>query len=112
MKSDKNPMEQIVRLLNVLYCPIKDQAKFSEPLPKNLLAEIKSYISSIDSGEVQFCNSCNMFCVILDSGTNYSNTLYAELKPHMKFLIDVAKDKIGNWRKNACILLAKLSLNA
>lgn len=30
----------------------------------------------------------------------------------MKFLIEVAKDKIGNWRKNASILLAKLSLNA
>ena len=30
----------------------------------------------------------------------------------MKFLIGVAKDKVGNWRKNSSILLAKLSLNA
>ncbi len=30
----------------------------------------------------------------------------------MKYLIEVAKDKVGNWRKNACTLLAKLSLNA
>lgn len=50
--------------------------------------------------------------MILDTGTENGKKMYAELKPNMKFLIDVAKDKIGNWRKNASILLAKLSLNA
>lgn len=105
-------MEQIVRLLNVIYCPIKGQPKFSTPLPKNLMAEIKCYISSIESGENLFCNSCNLFCVILDSASEYSDVIYVQLKPHMKYLIEVAKDKVGNWRKNACTLLAKLSLNA
>lgn len=53
-----------------------------------------------------------MFSIILDTNTEFSKKMYIELKPHMKFLIDVAKDKVGNWRKNASILLAKLSLNA
>lgn len=37
--------------------------------------------------------------------------LYPELKSNIVFLISIAKDKIGNFRKNASILLAKLSIN-
>lgn len=50
MKGDKNPMEHIVRLLNIMYMPIENHPRFSEPLPKNLLTELKSYISSIENG--------------------------------------------------------------
>jgi len=49
--------------------------------------------------------------VILDNKTDYNTKLYEELKGNIKYLIEVAKDKIGNWRKNAAILLAKLSMN-
>jgi hypothetical protein len=29
----------------------------------------------------------------------------------MKRLVDISKDKIGNWRKNSAILIAKCSSN-
>ena len=35
--------------------------------------------------------------------------MYEKFIDVIPFLITVAKDKIGNWRKNASILLAKLS---
>ena len=52
-----------------------------------------------------------MFGLILDHSPASKSVVYAELKPNIKFLISVAKDKVGNWRKNASILLAKLSIN-
>ena len=48
---------------------------------------------------------------MLDSSIASRPAVYLELKPVIKFLISVAKDKVGNWRKNASILLAKLSIN-
>lgn len=58
-----------MRLLNVMYLPIQGQPKFAEPLPKNLLADFKQNISNLESGEILFCNTCNLFSVILDSQT-------------------------------------------
>jgi hypothetical protein len=47
LKMDKNPMEQVVRILNMLYMPIANcPDRFSEPLPETLLTELKSYIST------------------------------------------------------------------
>jgi hypothetical protein len=52
-----------------MYLPIQGQPKFAEPLPKNLLADFKQNISNLESGEILFCNTCNLFSVILDSQT-------------------------------------------
>ena len=104
-------MEQIVRTLNIMYMGIQGKEAFTDIFPENLLQECKKYISSLEYGEMLFCNTCNLFGVILDNSPNNKPKIYSELKPVMKFLIDVAKDKVGNWRKNSSILLAKLSIN-
>ena len=48
---------------------------------------------------------------ISPSAQRNKDLVMRSLKVNMKFLIEVAKEKVGNWRKNASILLAKLSLN-
>lgn len=64
-----------------------------------------------------FCNTCNLFGVIIDSvnvdneGEKNKSLILKNVKENMKFLIEVAKEKVGNWRKNASILLAKMSMN-
>ena len=80
-------------------------------MPGKLFNEIKGYLSKDEKNEILFCNSSNLFCLLLEIPTNYKEILYKELKPYMKGLIEMAKDRIGNWRKNSAILLAKLSLN-
>lgn len=80
-------------------------------MPANLLAQCKSYISTLECGETIFCNTCNLFGLVLESVPAFKPKVYSELKPVIKFLIEVAKDKVGNWRKNSSILLAKLSMD-
>ena len=43
-------MEQIVKILNIMYMGIQGKGPFMEPLPEKLFIQMKIYISSLDSG--------------------------------------------------------------
>ena len=106
LKEYKEPkvMEQLIRLLNLLYSPLEvhenggtRKVVMVEPLPQPLFALLKANIGSLDSGEIIFCNSCNLFCVIIDAASvdpaaeANKGFVLKNIRDNMKFLIEVAK---------------------
>ena len=67
------------------------------------------FLSIDEKNEILFCNTANFFSVLLDIDFDYRKLIYKELKGKIVELIEIAKDRIGNWRKNSAILLGKLS---
>ena len=62
-----------------------------------------------EKNEILFCNTANFFSLLLDIDFDYRQYIYKQLKRKIVELIQISKDRIGNWRKNSAILLGKLS---
>lgn len=73
---------------------------------KAIIAHIKTFIAS--DAETNFCNACNLAQYFNDCKPELL-AAYTDVIPR---LIDVCGNKIGNYRKNAAIFLAKLAKNA
>jgi hypothetical protein len=56
-------MAQIVKILNVLFL-IKN-IEFSGTIPSNLFKALSNYIKNNESHEAIFCNTCNLFGILL-----------------------------------------------
>jgi hypothetical protein len=58
-----------------------------------------------------FCNTANLFGVLAQSSLSTKDKVFEQVALGMKRLVEISKDKIGNWRKNGAILIAKCSSN-
>ena len=80
-----------------------------EPSSK-MLKHLLSYFQD-PNNEVLFCNTCNLFGIWVAPENKWRSTIFSIMEPHIKGLIHIAKQKIGNWRKSAAILLGKLAMD-
>ena len=107
----RNNMVQIVRILNSLY--MKDnhsEYNFSEKPTDKLLTHLSACLNKEEQSEMLFCNTCNLFSIWVDTPSLVWKSLILKLlKPRIRELVYVAKEKTGNWRKNSALLLAKMS---
>lgn len=111
----KNPVEkcnmtQVVKILNLLYTPENGLALTAE-IPPKLFAVLSKYVNDNLVHENLFCNTANLFGVIAMSKLEFKEKVYEQVASGMKRLVEISKDRIGNWRKNAAILIAKCSSN-
>lgn len=59
--------------------------------------------------ELLFCNACNLFGIIIDKKNALSEKVLVVLRPAISKLVEIAKERVGNWRKSAAIMLGKSS---
>ena len=103
-------MSQIVKLLNILYTPVNGVSLQAE-IPSKLFTVLSIYVRDNLVHENLFCNTANLFGVLGQSNLSTKEKVYEQVALGMKRLVEISKDKIGNWRKNAAILIAKCSSN-
>ena len=101
-------MMQVVKILNVLLA--LDKPKQIATLPVKLWASLSQYVLENETHEVLFCNTCNLMGILV---LHPQKALREQALPLARRavprLVEVAKDRVGNWRKNAAILLGKCS---
>jgi hypothetical protein len=103
-------MTQIVKLLNILYTSV-DGVSLQTEIPSKLFTVLSIYVRDNLVHENLFCNTANLFGVLVQSRLSIREKVYEQVALGMKRLVEISKDKIGNWRKNAAILIAKCSSN-
>lgn len=103
-------MTQVVKILNTLYTPNNGKS-LSADIPSKLFDRLSKYVSDNLVHENLFCNTANLFGVLAMSNLKTKEKVSELVASSMKRLVFISKEKIGNWRKNAAILIAKCSSN-
>lgn len=65
---------------------------------------------NLDDNEILFCNFCTLLGVWTDNELTSQQT-HSAMRDYIKRLIFIAKERTGNMRKSAAILLAKVARN-
>jgi|JI10StandDraft_1071094.scaffolds.fasta_scaffold962277_2 hypothetical protein len=105
---DKN-ISQVVKILNVLF--LLDGPEIISDIPKNLLNLLERLIVSNQVNEALFCNTCNLVGIIIEKKNPLTEKILIILRTAIGKLVEIAKEKVGNWRKSAAILLGKSSVD-
>lgn len=100
---------QVVKILNVMF--LINGPEVISDIPKNLMGLLERLMRNNQVSEPLFCNTCNLFGVILDKKNTLTDKVLVVLRPSIERLVEVAKEKVGNWRKSAAILLGKSSFD-
>lgn len=103
---DKN-ISQVVKILNVLF--LLDGPEIICDIPKHLLNLLEKLIVSNQVNEALFCNTCNLVGIIIEKKSPLTEKILIILRTAIGKLVEIAKEKVGNWRKSAAILLGKSS---
>lgn len=102
-------ISQVVKILNVMF--LINGPEVISDIPKNLMGLFERLIRNNQVSEPLFCNTCNLFGVILDKKNALTDKVLVVLRPSIERLVEIAKEKVGNWRKSAAILLGKSSFD-
>ena len=105
-KEDKI-IPQAIKILNVLF--LIPQPEVIKEIPANLFKLLVKLINKNDIHEALFCNTCNLFGILIERKNELGEKVLVELRKMIGKLVEVAKEKVGNWRKSAAILLGKSS---
>lgn len=78
-------------------------------IPQKLYGHLSRYVKDNMVHEILFCNTGNLLGIMLEKGGETREQALKILRSSIGRLVDIAKDKVGNWRKSAAILLGKSS---
>ena len=105
-KEEKN-MVQIVKILNVLFG--YQSPEVPSRVPDALFKSLSRFVQSNLDHENLFCNTCNLFGILVTEKTAVKEQVLGVLRESIGQLVFMAKERTGNWRKSAAILIAKAS---
>lgn len=100
---------QVIKILNVLF--LIDGPEAVKEVPQHLFNLLIKFIMNNNVNEILFCNTCNLFGIWIEKKNELSQKALVELRKMIGKLVEIAKEKVGNWRKSAAILLGKSSLD-
>ena len=100
---------QVLKILNVLF--LLEGPEQIKEVPQNLFKILIDFVMKNNVNEVLFCNTCNLFGIWIEKKNEMSQKALVELRKMIGKLVEIAKEKVGNWRKSAAILLGKSSMD-
>lgn len=103
-------ISQVVKILNVMF--LINGPELISDLPKNLMGMLERLVRNNPVNEMLFCNTCNLLGVILDKKNALTEKVLVIVRTAIEKLVEIAKEKVGNWRKSAAILLGKSSFDS
>ena len=106
--TEEKNMAQVVKILNVMF--LLDGPEAIKSIPENLWKALCRYVKDNQVHEILFCNTCNLFGIFLEKKILLEQVLPIT-RQFVGLLVEIAKEKVGNWRKNAAILLGKCSFD-
>jgi hypothetical protein len=100
-------MGQVIKILNILFA-LPGPENITE-IPSNLMNLLVKLVQKNDTQEQLFCNTCNLFGILIDKKNALSEKVLSWLRPLIGRLVEIAKERVGHWRKSAAVLLGKSS---
>ena len=108
-KTEDKLFAQVIKILNVLF--LIDGTETIKEFPQHLFNLLVRFVMNNNVNEILFCNTCNLFGIWIEKKNELSQKALVEVRKMIGKLVEIAKEKVGNWRKSAAVLLGKSSMD-